>query len=349
MAWSGLRALKATRNIVRTVTVVTMGTAVIVATADGFAQSYAGLYNWGIDHRLTGWKADSFPLLIDLFVLVGELGLFLLAIDGHKVRKSWLSWVDLLIPASVAVAGWGVSLWFNIGHVRSIDGVPVSFDDKVTAGVPPVAAMIGLVVLLRTLHRYMAQLDKVPAADVPASNGALRTVVARAGTPVAANQLVSWTAPHTPIINRDELFKARTAEPVPAPDVPAEWAAPWLKPIPWDEYKARADEAKQDASEPVPVPEAAPEIVLHVDETHVPARTAEPVPADSERAEAALAEAGKYAKHELWERGVQLYRASRMGGNAGLSQRALTHEMRPGMTNRELAAAIIKYVKTLEP
>lgn len=326
MAWSGIRALKFTRNLVRTVTVVTMGTAVIVATADGFAQSYAGLYTWGLDHRLTGWKAESFPLLVDLFVLVGELGLFLLAIDGHKVRKTWLSWVDLFIPASVCVAGWGVSLWFNIGHVRSIDGVPVSFDDKVTAGVPPVAAMVGLVVLLRTLHRYMAQLDDVPA-DVPAVGaGALRTVVARAGTPIKNGELVSWTAPRTPVINREELIRATTRE----PSVPARTES--ADPAPEAPVPARTEKA-----------ETAPTYVLDLDEAHVPARTD-----DGSAADSALAEAGKYARHELWTKGVQLYRASRVGGNAGLSQRALTEEMRPGMRNRELAAAIIKYCKSTE-
>src|ERR1700737_2358855 len=59
-----------------------MATAVLTATAGGFAQSYAGLYNWAKEHGLAGWKADSFPLLVDLFIIVGELGLFLLALDA---------------------------------------------------------------------------------------------------------------------------------------------------------------------------------------------------------------------------------------------------------------------------
>ncbi|MFC6937758.1 hypothetical protein ACFQHO_50820 [Actinomadura yumaensis] len=38
-----------------------MATAVLTATAGGFAQSYAGLYHWALEHGLHGWKAESFP------------------------------------------------------------------------------------------------------------------------------------------------------------------------------------------------------------------------------------------------------------------------------------------------
>lgn len=145
------------RSVARTVAVILMGIAVIVATGDGFAQSYAGLYGWALEHGLKGWKAQSFPLLVDTFVGVGELGMFLLAIDGHRVRRSVMSWLDLLVPGLVAAAGWGASLVFNIGHVRVRD-----FATQATAAVPPLASMIGLLVLLRTLHRYVMQ------AEVPA-------------------------------------------------------------------------------------------------------------------------------------------------------------------------------------
>lgn len=148
------------RSIARTVTVALMGLAVLVATGDGFAQSYAGLYRWGIEHGLSDWKADSFPLLVDLFVAVGEMGLFLLAIDGHRLRKSLMSWVDLLVPLLVALSGWGASLVFNVGSARNV------FSFEATAAVPPLASMIGLLVLLRTLHRYVAQAE-AQAVPVP--------------------------------------------------------------------------------------------------------------------------------------------------------------------------------------
>jgi hypothetical protein len=142
-----------------------MGVAVLVATADGFAQSWSGLYSWAIGHGLSGWKAMAFPGLVDLFILVGELGLFTLALEGHTLTRRGMSWLDLAVPAGIATAGWLVSLAFNVGtHTR--------LADQLTAAVPPVASMLGLLVLLRTLHRVISRgvweqkADPVPA-DAP--------------------------------------------------------------------------------------------------------------------------------------------------------------------------------------
>ncbi|MEO3825564.1 DUF2637 domain-containing protein [Actinomadura sp. B10D3] len=129
-----------------------MAAAVLTATAGGFAQSYAGLYHWALEHGLRGWKAESFPLLVDLFIIVGELGLFLLAIDAFVLRRRTLmSWLDFCLPLSIAIAGWTASLIFNVGHVGH-----KTFSYQATAAVPPIVSMLGLFVLLRTLHRYVA-------------------------------------------------------------------------------------------------------------------------------------------------------------------------------------------------
>ena len=150
-----MNAIRVTRTVARGATVVLMGAAVLIATGDGFAQSYAGLLGWAHEHRLHGWRADSFPLLVDLFVAIGEMGLFLLAIDGFQLaRRRALSWLDLALPAATATAGWGVSLAFNVGRIRG-----GSLADQVTAAVAPVAAMVGLLILLRTLHRYVTRPD----------------------------------------------------------------------------------------------------------------------------------------------------------------------------------------------
>ncbi|MBO2464786.1 DUF2637 domain-containing protein [Actinomadura violacea] len=130
-----------------------MAIAVMTATAGGFAQSYAGLYHWALEHGLRGWKADSFPLLVDLFIIVGELGLFLLAVDAFVLRRrDMMSWLDFFLPLAIALAGWTASLIFNVGHVGHR-----SFSYQATAAVPPIVSMLGLFVLLRTLHRYVAQ------------------------------------------------------------------------------------------------------------------------------------------------------------------------------------------------
>lgn len=139
--------------------VLLMGIAVLVATGIGFSQSWAGLYGWAISHGLTEWKALSFPGMVDLFIGVGELGLFALALEGHRLNRG-LAWADLALPLGIAAGGWGVSLAFNVGHVTG------TWQNKLTAGVPPVASMLGLFVLLRTLHRLVSHNEPAPSGLV---------------------------------------------------------------------------------------------------------------------------------------------------------------------------------------
>ncbi|MCW2918899.1 MAG: hypothetical protein JWN52_6967 [Actinomycetia bacterium] len=147
-----MSAASKARDLTRWGAVTLMATAVLTATGGGFAQSYSGLYQWALEHGLTGWKAESFPLLVDLFVIVGELGLFLLALDAFVLhRRQLMSWLDFCLPLFIALAGWTASLIFNVGHV-----VQREFSYQVTAAVPPIVSMLGLFVLLRTLHRYVA-------------------------------------------------------------------------------------------------------------------------------------------------------------------------------------------------
>ncbi|MFB4295293.1 DUF2637 domain-containing protein [Actinomadura sp. NTSP31] len=148
-----------------------MAIAVMTATAGGFAQSYAGLYHWALEHGLRGWKADSFPLLVDLFIIVGELGLFLLAVDAFVLRRrDMMSWLDFFLPLAIALAGWTASLIFNVGHVGHR-----SFSYQATAAVPPIVSMLGLFVLLRTLHRYVSRQgeEEEPKAPEPAAPRAI--------------------------------------------------------------------------------------------------------------------------------------------------------------------------------
>ena len=134
-----------------------MAVAVLIATADGFAQSWVGLYQWAHAHGLTDWKAKSFPLMVDVFILVGELGMFALALEGHKLTRRAMSWLDLAIPAVIAAAGWCVSLAFNVGRADH------ELSDQLTAAVPPIASMLGLLVLLRTLHRLVGRPSQTAA------------------------------------------------------------------------------------------------------------------------------------------------------------------------------------------
>jgi len=134
------------RQIARYAAVGLMGVLVLGATVDGFAQSWSGLYSWALEHGLKGWKPQAFPGMVDSFIGIGELAMFLTAIDGHRLRKSLLSWVDLLLPLPVAASGWTASLVCNIGHVNH------DFATRATASVPPIASMVRLLLMLRVLH-----------------------------------------------------------------------------------------------------------------------------------------------------------------------------------------------------
>ena len=59
-----------------------IGAIAILASANALAHSYAGLYDWAVHHRLTGWQAMSWPAEIDVFLAVGELALYVAYLDG---------------------------------------------------------------------------------------------------------------------------------------------------------------------------------------------------------------------------------------------------------------------------
>ncbi|MFV2172241.1 DUF2637 domain-containing protein [Actinomadura sp. LOL_016] len=229
-----------------------MAAAVITATAGGFAQSYAGLYHWALEHGLTGWKASSFPLLVDLFIIVGELGLFLLAVDAFVLhRKSAMSWLDFFLPLTIALAGWTASLIFNVGHVGNR-----TFSYQVTAAVPPIVSMLGLFVLLRTLHRYVSQ--KAEDAEEEAPKQPEPQTRAIAG-PVTLQQITLMplrnTGPLPQIQVPGHTGKALgPAAATAAAEAPASTAA--APPAP---EAPKEPVAQAPAPAPVPVPEPVPE------------------------------------------------------------------------------------------
>ncbi|RSN71355.1 DUF2637 domain-containing protein [Actinomadura sp. WAC 06369] len=214
-----------TTLIAHRVSIVLMAVLVLVATADGFAQSYAGLHRWALEHGLKGWKADSFPLLVDLFIAVGELGLFALALEGHRLTRRGLAWVDIALPFSLAAGGWGVSLAFNVGAVRD------EFADQVTAAVAPVASMLGLLVMLRTVHRLVAR----PAADKAAD-------VDHSGRTVA--EPVDQTADEAPAVDSAGLWELMPA------DAPDGWPTDPAEPVADVDQDDAEDERQGDAENP---------------------------------------------------------------------------------------------------
>jgi hypothetical protein len=141
----------------------------VLAGADALAHSYTGLYQWAEHHRLGGWQALSWPAEIDVFLVVGELALYVAYLDGWPVRQRIWPWVTAVLGLVVSVAG-------NIGHVQALPGLPVTAADRVTAAASPVAAFAGLLIglLVLKMSRQVApalsasvRLELVADSDAP--------------------------------------------------------------------------------------------------------------------------------------------------------------------------------------
>jgi hypothetical protein len=164
-----------------------IGAIAIMASANALAHSYAGLYDWAIHHRLSGWQAKSWPAEIDVFLAIGELALYVAYLDGWPARQRIWPWTTTLTGLTVSIAG-------NIGHIQPEPGHPVILADRLTAATSPVAAFAGLTVGLLVLkmtrqHTCARALEPRVAATLvlapPRTAGAAATGAEPSGGPVA--------------------------------------------------------------------------------------------------------------------------------------------------------------------
>ncbi len=121
-----------------------LGAIAILASTNALAHSYAGLYDWAVHHRLSGWQAKSWPAEIDVFLAVGELALYVAYLDGWPARQRIWPWATALIGLAVSIAG-------NIGHIQAQPGRPVILAERLTAATSPIAAFAGLAIGLLVL------------------------------------------------------------------------------------------------------------------------------------------------------------------------------------------------------
>jgi hypothetical protein len=118
----------------RWVTAAQRGIAVIIAAASAvaFAQSYRGLVDWAAAHQVPAQWTWTWPLMVDSFLALGELRLFIAAVRGAPWRVRMWAWC-------VTVGGLAISVAGNVGHLAVAD--PAS---RATAAVPPLAAAVAL-------------------------------------------------------------------------------------------------------------------------------------------------------------------------------------------------------------
>ena len=139
-----------------------IGAIAIAASVNALAHSYAGLYEWALHHRLTGWQAMSWPAEIDVFLAVGELALYVANVDGWPARQRVWPWATALTGLAVSVAG-------NVGHIVAEPGQPVVLADRLTAAASPLAAFAGLSVGLLVLKMSRQQATRPQHAHTPAA------------------------------------------------------------------------------------------------------------------------------------------------------------------------------------
>jgi Protein of unknown function (DUF2637) len=131
--------------------------AVLVTTASlvSFAESYRGLYEWAARHGVTGIWVVIWPLMVDVFIAVGELSLFVALTDRWPARSRAGAW-------AVTLGGLAVSVSGNVGHVASHSPA-----DRGTAAVPPLAAAFSLAVGMGVLKRVVQARAPVTAPPGP--------------------------------------------------------------------------------------------------------------------------------------------------------------------------------------
>lgn len=141
-------------RVPRRAALVTIAVLVAGASLVSFAESYHALYLWAARHGAGGNWALFWPAMVDVFIGVGELALFVAMIDRWQTRDRALAWVVTLAGLAASVAG-------NVGHVAS--GAAA---DRATAAVPPLAATAALAVGLGVLKRVARQAAPVSSPGV---------------------------------------------------------------------------------------------------------------------------------------------------------------------------------------
>jgi len=183
-----------------------IGIIAILASADALTHSYAGLYGWAMHHRLGGWQAWSWPAEIDVFVVIGELALYVAYLDAWPGRQRLWPWMTAVLGLIVSVAG-------NVGHVQPLPGAPVTLADRITAATSPVAAFAGLMIgllVLKMSHRQAAAQPQHPEAPAPScetGGDAIPVTAERRGTVTALSHHAQPSATAS-LADATEIYRA---------------------------------------------------------------------------------------------------------------------------------------------
>jgi hypothetical protein len=126
------------RKIAITVLVVIVTGAML----DSFIESFHGLYLWATGHRVHGYFAYTWPLMIDSFLLSGEIILLTSAIGSGTKKTRSLGWF-------MTLGGLAASVMANGGQV----GAHAALTDHATGAVPPLAAFASMVAAISLIKQ----------------------------------------------------------------------------------------------------------------------------------------------------------------------------------------------------
>lgn len=76
----------------RTVALAAIAILVTAASLTAFAESYRALWLRAGEHGLSGPSGAAWPLLVDTFIAVGELALFVALVDSWPLRSRAAAW-----------------------------------------------------------------------------------------------------------------------------------------------------------------------------------------------------------------------------------------------------------------
>lgn len=185
----------------RTAAAWLIGIIAALAAAVSLGQSYRGLFDWALHHAMIPepWAA-LWPLMVDTFLVVGELWLLICSIDQA-------GWKDRIPAALITLAGLAASVAGNIGHV----GFSAPPAVRWSAAVPPLAAAAALGVALRLVGQAVAAQPKPvrkPAREPARAPAPPRRAPARQ---LQRRRLADWLAEPAVATKLGELRRIQAA------------------------------------------------------------------------------------------------------------------------------------------
>jgi hypothetical protein len=147
--------------------VIAAGVVIVVLTAAAFWLSYAHLADVARTNGLAASPARrwAWPATLDLFIVAGEVLMFLAALRG---RTDWWA-IGLTVTGSLG------SIGLNVAGV----GARQPLLHYVVAAVPPFAALLAFGALMRQVHRLIPD-TATTAVQVPATEPATPVTLERA-------------------------------------------------------------------------------------------------------------------------------------------------------------------------